>query len=183
MTNVQLAGIDDFLDIEARGYYTHAVAEGMDPGDVVASMRPMTRDNARTPMQWDAGEHGGFTTGTPWMPLNPNYDEINAEAAVADPDSVFHHYRRLIDLRHAEPAVALGDFTMLLEDDERVYAFTRRLEDTELLVIANFSGEDAVAGVDPAWLDAELVLGNLPDAPDLTLRPWEARVYRHRIGR
>ena len=87
----------------------------------------MSRDNARTPMQWDAAPHAGFTTGTPWIAVNPNHTEINAEAARADPDSVFHHYRRLIELRHAEPVVAHGDFTMLLPDDERVYAFTRRL--------------------------------------------------------
>jgi oligo-1,6-glucosidase len=167
----------------------------MDPGDVVAGMRPMSRDNARTPMQWDASEHAGFTTGEPWMPLNPNHTEINAEAAVADPGSVFHHYRRLIELRHTEPAVALGDFTMLLEDDPHVYAFTRRLDDVELLVVANFSGEEQRAAVDAAWEDAELVLGNVDDAPArpeagearrvaaLTLRPWEARIYRHRIGR
>jgi oligo-1,6-glucosidase len=144
-------------------------------------MRRMSRDNARTPMQWDASPHAGFTTGEPWMAVNPNHTEINAAAAVADEDSVFHHYRRLIALRQSEPAVAHGDFTMLLADDPRVYAFTRRLDDVELLVLANFSGEDAAAAVDPAWAGAELLLGNLPDAPDLTLRPWEARVYRRRV--
>jgi oligo-1,6-glucosidase len=183
MTNVDFADVADFRDIEALNHYDHAIAEGMDPGDVVAAMRPMSRDNARTPMQWDATAHAGFTSGEPWIPLNPNHTEINAEAAVADPDSVFHHYRKLIELRHAEPAVALGDFTMRLEDDPVIYAFTRRLEDVELLVIANFSGEPTVAAVDESWLEAELVLGNMSDAPDLTLRPWEARVYRHRIGR
>jgi oligo-1,6-glucosidase len=181
MTNVDFASIEDFRDIEALRYYERATnVEGMDPGDVIAGMRPMSRDNARTPMQWDASEHAGFTTGTPWMPVNPNHGEINAEAAIADPDSVFHHYRRLIELRHGEPAVAHGDFTMLLADDERIYAFTRRLDDVELLVVANFSGEETPADVDPAWLDAELVLGNLPDAASLTLRPWEARVYKAR---
>jgi oligo-1,6-glucosidase len=180
MTNVHFADIEDFRDIEALNHYRYATEEGMDPGDVVAGMRRMSRDNARTPMQWDASQHAGFTTGEPWMPVNPNHTEINAEAALADEGSVFHHYRRLIELRHTEPAVAHGDFTMLLEDDPRVYAFTRRLEDVELLVLANFSGEHAPAGVDPAWADAELLLGNLPDAPDLTLRPWEARVVRRR---
>ena len=184
MTNVDFASIEDFRDIEALNHYAQATSvEGIDPGDVIARMQPMSRDNARTPMQWDASEHAGFTTGTPWIPVNPNHVEINATAAVADPDSVFHHYRRLIELRHGEPVVVRGDFTMLLPDDERIYAFTRRLDDVELLVIANFSGEEAAADVDPAWLDAELLLGNLPDAPDLTLRPWEARVYRQRTGR
>jgi oligo-1,6-glucosidase len=180
MTNLDFADIGDFRDIEALNHYAYATREGIDPGDVVSGMRRMSRDNARTPMQWDASPHAGFTTGEPWAPVNPNHTEINAEAAVADEGSVFHHYRRLIELRHTEPVVAHGDFTMLLEDDPRVYAFTRRLEEVELLVLANFSGEDAPAGVDPAWAGAELLLGNVPDAPDLTLRPWEARIYRRR---
>ena len=101
-------------------------------------------------MQWDASPHAGFTTGSRGSPVNPNHAEINAAARAADPDSVFHHYRRLIELRHTEPVVAHGDFTMLLPDDERVYAFTRRLGDDELLVVANFSGEATI--VDAAQL-------------------------------
>ena len=111
--------------------------------------------------------HAGFTTGTPWFPVNPNYREINAAAQWADPDSVLHHYRALIALRHAEPAVVHGDFTMLLPDDPLVYAFTRRLGDVQLLVLANFSrrpGHRGVAGRG-GWDEAELVLGNLPDPP------------------
>ena len=144
----------------------------------------MSRDNARTPMQWDASPGAGFTTGTPWIGVNPNHVEINAEAEVADPDSVFHHYRRLIELRRAEPAVAHGDFTMLLEDDPVVYAFTRRLDDVELLTVANFSGEPVrpdVPGLD-GWLGAELLLGNVPDGTGPELAAWEARVYRRSTG-
>jgi oligo-1,6-glucosidase len=181
MTNAPLRGIDDFRDIESLNHFGIAVAGGADPAAVLASMRPMSRDNARTPMQWDASEHAGFTRGTPWIAVNPNHTEINAQAAVADPDSVFHHYRRLIELRHSEPAVADGDFTMLLPDDERVYAFTRRLGDTELLVVANFSGEPATADVPgaAAWAASELVIANVPAPADgLALQPWEARVYR-----
>ena len=143
----------------------------------------MSRDNARTPMQWDATSHAGFTTGTPWLAVNPNHVEINAEAAMADEGSVFHHYRRLIELRHDEPVVAHGDFTMLLARDPIVYAFTRRLADVELLVLGNFSSEPVTADVPAAdeWAAAELVLANYPavgDAVTLELRPWEARVYR-----
>jgi oligo-1,6-glucosidase len=108
------------------------------------------------------------------MPVNPNHAEINAQAARADPDSVFHHYRRLIELRHAEPVVAHGDFTMLLADDERVYAFTRRLGDVELLVLGNFSGEPAEPDV-PGWADAEVLVG---EGAGLALAPWEGRVLR-----
>jgi oligo-1,6-glucosidase len=151
---------------------------------VLASLRPASRDNARTPMQWDDSEHAGFTTGTPWIGVNPNHAEINARRELADQDSVFHHYRRLIELRHTEPAVAHGDFTMLLADHELVYAFTRRHGGTELLVLGNFSGEPVTVEVPDGaiWLDAELILTNVPE-PDalgaqLTLQPWEARVHR-----
>jgi oligo-1,6-glucosidase len=177
MTNAPFDRIEDFRDIESLNHHAEAVAAGEPEATVLAGLRTMGRDNARTPMQWDATEHAGFTTGSPWIPVNPNHREINAAAAVADPDSVFHHYRRLIELRHAEPVVAHGDFTMLLPDDERVYAFTRRLGATELLVLANFSAEPAPVALPEA--DGELVLGNYADAGEpLTLRPWEARVLR-----
>jgi oligo-1,6-glucosidase len=186
MTNVPFETAEAFRDIESLNHYAEAVGEGQDPEAVLAAMRPMSRDNARTPMQWDAGEHAGFTTGEPWIPVNPNHAEINAQAARADEDSVFHHYRRLIALRHAEPAVAHGDFTMLLEDDPRVYAFTRAHEGTELLVVVNVSGEPASAAGVPgaaAWAGAELVLTNAePEPGGLELGAWEARVYRRAAG-
>jgi len=184
MTNAPFAAIDDFRDIESVNHFRHAVELGADPDQVLAALRAMSRDNARTPMQWDASPGAGFTTGTPWIGVNPNHVEVNAEAEVADPDSVFHHYRRLIELRRAEPAVAHGDFTMLLEDDPVVYAFTRRLDDVELLTVANFSGEPVrpdVPGLD-GWLGAELLLGNVPDSTGPELAEWEARVYRRSTG-
>jgi oligo-1,6-glucosidase len=178
MTNFPFEGLEDFRDIESRNHYAEAVAAGDPPEHVLAAMRDTSRDNARTPMQWDGSEHAGFTTGTPWLAVNPNHVEVNAERAMADPDSVFHHYRRLIALRHTEPAVAHGDFTMLLADHEHVYAFTRRHEGTELLVLANFSGDRVTVDV-PGWEAAELLLGNVAEPRPLgTLAPWEASVYR-----
>jgi oligo-1,6-glucosidase len=137
-------------------------------------------------MQWNSSPHAGFTTGTPWIAVNPNHREVNVAAELADPESVLHHYRRLIELRHTEPAVAFGKFTMLLPDDMRVYAFLRRLDDVELLFLGNFSGASVVAEVSDAtaWADTELLLGNYPAGPaagavaPLTLGPWEARIYR-----
>jgi oligo-1,6-glucosidase len=180
MTNAGFGDITDYRDVESLNHHAAAAAAGADMADVLTALRTKSRDNARTPMQWDDGPQAGFTTGTPWLAVNPNHVEINAAAAVADPDSVFHHYRKLIALRHAEPVVSLGDFTMLLPDDPVIYAFTRRLDDAELLVVGNFSGADATAEV-PGWTGAELLLGNYPDAGRaLVLRPWEARVYRRR---
>jgi oligo-1,6-glucosidase len=185
MTNAPFHSIHDFRDIEALGQYAQAVTrEGRSPEDVLTVLRARGRDNARTPMQWDTSPNAGFTTGTPWLAANPNYTEINAAAEAADPDSVYHYYRKLIELRHTEPAVVDGDFTMLLPTDERLYAFTRRLDRTELLVIGNFSADPVRAEIDDAegWADAELLLTNVDPPPhDLTLAPWQAVVYRRRV--
>ena len=186
MTNAPFASVEDFQDIESLNHYAEATGLGEPPEHVLESLRAMSRDNARTPVQWDDSEHAGFTTGTPWMAVNPNHVGINAEDQIADEDSVFHHYRRLIELRHDEPAVALGDFHMLLADHAQIYAYTRRHGDTELLVLGNFSSEQAAAELPGAerWLDAEVVLANVPAPPPLTARvtlePWEARVLRRR---
>jgi oligo-1,6-glucosidase len=184
MTNAPFATIDDVRDIESLNRYAKSLADGADEAQVLIALRAKSRDNARTPVQWDDSPNAGFTTGTPWLAVNPNYVDINAATQVDDPDSVFSHYRALIDLRHCEATVAHGDFTMLLPDDPIVYAFTRRLDDVEVLVLGNFSDDESTAaeGIDDAdaWAAGELVIANYapPPRPDLTLRPWETRVYR-----
>jgi oligo-1,6-glucosidase len=186
MTNYPFHSIEDFRDIEALGQFSQAVStEGRSPEDVLTVLRARGRDNARTPMQWNTNPHAGFTSGTPWLAVNPNYVEINAAAEAGHPDSVYHYYRRLIELRHTEPAVVEGDFTMLLPHDERLYAFTRRLGSTELLVIGNFSADTIAAEIDdaPTWAAAELVLTNTAAPADgLTLGPWQAVVYRRTVS-
>ena len=178
MANAPFASLADLRDVESRNHHAQAVAAGADPDAVLAAIRPVSRDNARTPVQWDATEHAGFTTGTPWIAVNPDHTEWNAQAQREDPDSVLAHYRRLIALRHEEPVVALGDFAMLLPEHEDVYAFTRTLEGEVLLVVCNLSRTPyPLADLLPQAVGARLVLGNLPDAGD-TLRPWEARVLR-----
>ena len=184
MTNVPFASADDFLDIESVNYYRLASGAGGDVESILANLRLGSRDNARSPMQWDNTANAGFSTGKPWSATNPNYPEINAAAAVADQDSVFHHYRRVIELRHTEPAIAHGDFTMIAPDHPTLYAFTRSHEGTVLLVLANFSGDDldlteGVKDLD-GWSDSTLLLGNLgdPTSPTAPLRPWEARLLK-----
>jgi oligo-1,6-glucosidase len=179
MANYPFAGIGDFRDVESLNQYETAVAGGADPAVVLAGLRAMSRDNARTPVQWDASPSAGFTTGTPWLPVNPDHVEWNAAAQRDDPGSVLAHHRRLIALRHELPVVALGDFTMLLPDDDDLYAFRREHEEDRLLVVCNLSGRPrAIAELLPEVAGAELVLGNLPvDAPGV-LAPWEARVLR-----
>jgi oligo-1,6-glucosidase len=184
MTNAPFATSGDYRDIESLNHYAEAVGAGADPEAVLASLAVRSRDNARTPMQWDSTANAGFTTGTPWITVNPNHIEINARAQLADGDSVFHHYRRLIELRHTEPAVALGDFRMLLADHRQVYAVMRRHGEVELLVLANFSGQRVTVEIPDAarWEDAELLLANVPEPgalrAQLALQPWEARVHR-----
>jgi oligo-1,6-glucosidase len=158
---------------------------------VLEALRQRARDNARTPMQWDAGPNAGFTTGTPWLPVHPDHVTVNAAAQRDDPDSVFAHYRRLADLRHSEPAVVSGSFAMLLPEHPQLYAYARVLGQTELLVLVNVSGEPAWADIPDAaaWQAAEMLLGGpdpalppVPDGPGIGLQPWENRVLR-RHGR
>ena len=179
MTNMVFSGIDDFRDIESINHFHQATGDGMPAEQVLLGLRARSRDNGRTPMQWDAGPQAGFTKGEPWIAVNPNHLEVNAAAQVDDPDSVFSHYRRLIELRHHQPAVAHGDFTMLLPHDPQVYAYTRRLGDIELLVAGNWSDAPVTADLDESWLAADLLLSNLAGTADSwRLEPWEVRVYR-----
>ncbi len=183
MTNYPFETIADFADIETIHYYRQAVAQGLTPDQILPGIRHISRDNARTPMQWSDAERAGFSSGEPWLPVNPNYVGVNVEASLADPDSVFHHYRALIELRHTEPAVTDGVFKMLLPQDPSVYAFTRTTAATELLTLGNFTG-DSVAVDLAGWAAEELVLANYPadGAAEITLRPWETRVYRRRFS-
>jgi len=184
MTNAHFTRLDQYRDIESLRYVEQARALGhVTDDELLAGLAAMSRDNARTPVQWDGSPHAGFTTGTPWLSVNANHRSINAQAQRVDPHSVFHHYRRLIALRHDDPVVALGDFTMLLPDDQAVYAFTRALDGVTLLVLGNFTGDKRAVSLE-SWVPDELgdlVLGNYADVPDgeIVLRPWEARVYRH----
>src|ERR671932_2045012 len=145
MANYPFASIEDYRDVESINHYRTAVALGEDPATVLAGMRAVSRDNGRTPMQWDAGPNAGFCEPgvTPWIAVNPDHVTVNAAAQRDDPDSVFAHYRRLVELRHREPVVALGDFTMLLPDDEAVYAFTREFDGVRLLVLAHWGAGEA----------------------------------------
>ena len=181
MANYPFQTLDDFADVESLNHYVHAVSSGEDAAHVLAALRRMSRDNARTPVQWDASPSAGFTSGTPWLAVNPDHVEWNAEAQAGDPHSVLAHYRRLIALRHQEPVVALGDFAMLLPDHHDVYAFTRSLEDDVLLVVCNVSRRPyRMADLLPEAAHCDLVLGNLPVPDAEVLAPWEARVLRPR---
>jgi oligo-1,6-glucosidase len=187
MANAPFAAVSDFRDIETLNYYAQAAARGdVDLAALLAAIRKMSRDQARTPVQWDASPNAGFTTGTPWIAVNPDYPEVNAAAEVGRPGSVYEHYRKLIELRHTDPVVTDGEFELLLPDHPVIWAFLRRGAEGELLVAANFSADVTAAALPlgPDWADATVVLANLPGQdplqppPDLKLRPWESVIWR-----
>lgn len=192
MTNVAFASLVDYRDIETLNMARELVEEqGMDLQAVLAIVHAKSRDNARTPMQWDSSANAGFTIGVPWMKVNPNYPAINVKQALADPNSVFYTYQKLIQLRKSHPIIVYGAYDLILDDDEQIYAFTRTLEDERLLVILNFTPNTPVFNL-PAHIPVSkfvLLIGNYPvdpaeDIRQFRLRPFEARVYHlHNFSR
>ena len=172
MTNLKLP-LEQYVDVEIHNLFRDRTAEGYSPEAVMESIWARGRDNARTPMQWTAGENAGFTTGTPWLSINPNHATVNAEAALADPDSVFYHYQKLIALRKRHKVFRDGSFTLLCPQDENVFAYTRDTEQEHLLVVCNFSGNEQPFAVPEAFENAQLLLSNYPDRTEV-LRPYEA---------
>ena len=160
-------------------YHADALSLGLQVEAVLHSLSVQSRDNARTPMQWDDTSQAGFTEGIPWLPVNPNYVTINAEAEVADPDSVFHHFRKLIALRHEHPVIVHGRFELLLPDDEQIWALTRTLDDQLLVMVANCSSVPVVVpdGPLPDLSRAAVLLATHGDSTSPDLQPWESRIY------
>ena len=176
MTNAPF-GPQDWRDLESLNAYRELCQTGTPPPQALAAVQRMARDNARTPMQWTAGPNAGFTTGTPWMRVNPNYTAINAEAALADPASVFYTYQKLIALRKANPVFAAGDFKLLCPGDTQVFAYLRRGGGQTMLVAANLSGQDAAFALPADFAAVPPALATQGAPTPGTLRPWEAAVY------
>ena len=180
MTNVYFDKLEDYRDIESINAFHQYVDNGLVKAeDMMRYLKEISRDNARTPMQWDDSKNAGFTDGTPWINVNPNYKEINAKAALADPDSVFHYYQELIRLRHTLPIIVYGKFQGLLEDSETIYAYKRILDGQVLTVACNFTDQeqDCVLCEDPA---AEELISNYKGHKAGKLQPYEARVILHK---
>ena len=182
MTNYPFTRGDEHRDPEAANYYATVLELGLDEGAALTGLAKISRDNARTPMQWDSAAHAGFTTGEPWLPVNPNHTWLNAAAQQHATDSVFAHYRQLIQLRHDRPILIDGDFTPLFEDDPHIWAYTRVSDTESLLIIANCGTNPRSVTVDDSWLGASLVLANSPapetiDSHTIPLDSWDARIY------
>ena len=176
MTNIYFKRLEQYNDVEVFNAWRQWVESGrVDAQDMLRWYAKISRDNARTPMQWNASANAGFTTGTPWMPVNLNYLEVNAEAELSDPDSVFNYYKKLIELRHTREVVVYGDFEPLLPDDPNIYAFRRTLNGETLTVLLNWTDRPAPCALDADDLGEEL-LSNYPAHKPGSLYPYEARV-------
>ena len=175
MTNTHFPTTDDLYDIQAiNAYQQYVVDEKIVDGPTMLSyFDEMSRDNARTPVQWDDSENAGFTTGKPWIPVNPNYKEINAKAAMADPDSVFYYYKKLIELRHTMPIIPYGVFEPLLLDSESIYAYRRHLDGQVLTVACNFTDKEVPCGLFED-LKGEEIISNYKEHKAGALQPYEA---------
>ena len=176
MTNAAFP-LEDLRDIESLNAYKDLRARGWTDAEAMAAIHRVGRDNARTPMQWSAGPNAGFTAGTPWMRINPNHTAVNAEAALADPGSVFYTYQKLIALRKACPVFVEGDFTLLCPEDEQVFAYVRRGGGQSLLAAVNLSGRPAAFPLPEEFSGAELLLATQGSPAPGALPPWEALLY------
>ena len=180
MTNTHFDSIDDCRDIEEINAYQQYVVDHklVDSETMLRCFDTIARDNARTPVQWNDSPNAGFTTGTPWINVNPNYTEINAEAALADPNSVFYYYQKLISLRHTTPIIVYGTFRPLLESSEVIYAYERELDGKVLTVAANWTDKEQECTLFDD-LGGEELISNYDSHKDGVLQPYEARVILH----
>lgn len=179
MTNVPFQTIDEFPDIETQNIYKERLKAGFTEEETMHAIRAKARDNARTPMQWNAEKNAGFTEGTPWYRVNPNYKEINVEQALADPESVFYHYQKLIQLRKEHDIMVYGTYQLLFPEDEDLYIYTRTLEEEKWLIVCNFHEKTRKFRCKRA---GQVMLSNYADTPATEkiaeLRPYEAVIYQ-----
>ena len=180
MTNIRL-DIDRYVDVEIRNFYEDRIARGYSHDAVMESIYARGRDNARTPMQWTDGDCAGFTTGAPWLPVNDNYREINAETALKDPNSIFYYYQKLIQLRKSYPVFREGDFTLLDPEDPDLFAYIRENEEGRMLVVCNFSAKEREFTLPEGFEKAQRLIGNYP-AEKGALRPYEAYMLYQKKG-
>lgn len=182
MTNVEFSGIDDYNDIKTINKYREEISKGRKAEEVLKELQPVSRDNSRTPMQWNSSIHAGFTTGEPWLKVNTNYREINVENELRDPESVLNYYKKLLVLRKKYKALVYGSYQPMTDDDSEIYAYFRELEDTKLFILLNNSG--CQKDFDPEMYNikkSRLLISNYPLAEEgigkNLLQPYEARLY------
>ncbi|MDH6366816.1 MULTISPECIES: alpha,alpha-phosphotrehalase [unclassified Breznakia] len=179
MTNAYFTDIKEYRDVESLNYYEILKQTGMSEAKIMKILQERSRDNARTPMQWDASIHAGFSDATPWIQEIKNYKEINVKHALADKDSVFYHYKKLIELRKTYPVIQQGSFEVIAKDHPELFVYKRILGDTEVLVINNFYGKQVDYKIEQAQ-KYELLLSNYGERPctdNMQLQPYESLIY------
>ncbi len=181
MTNIQLDSLDEYDDIESVNRTKIMIEEGIVFDEAMEYIWDNSRDNVRTPMQWDSSEQAGFTTGTPWLQINNNYVDINVQEALADPNSIYHFYKKMIDIRRESETLIYGSYELIEADHPSVYAYLRHGEDEQYLIVTNLFNEHETMDFSDYHFE-ELVLSNYIVTDELktefTLRPYEARLYR-----
>ena len=182
MTNVRFEDINEYNDIESLNMYKDRLYKGYSHDEIMTSIYAKGRDNARTPMQWDNSENAGFTTGKPWLAVNKNYEYINVKQCVEDENSIFNHYRKLIDIRKHNDTIVYGDYTLLSPNDKNIFAYSRALNGDKILVVCNFYGNEVNFKFQQDFNYAEILLSNYNDSStlieNLNLRPYEAIMFR-----
>ncbi len=182
MTNYPFQSPEEFRDIESINAYKEWCSDGVvSHEDFWPCIIFKSRDNARTPVQWDDSWQAGFTAGTPWIAVNPNYKEINAKAETADPNSVFHYYKKLIELRKKNPIMVYGKYDLMLEDSAELFVYTRTLDEEKLLVVCSFCDHETSFTVPDEFVGAPCLISNMENAygkAEMTLKPYEAFVLK-----
>lgn len=176
LTNTPVTSIDEVNDIEARNMYNTEIAAGKRPSDLISAINQKSRDNARRPLPWNAEKNGGFTTGNPWLPLNPSYQKLNFEEALANPNSIFYTYKKLVELRKENPILVDGKF-QLVDTNDSIFAYTRTLGGKTWLVVANWTANEEQLSL-PEFKLEKIVIHNIEnkqlDLKALALQPYEA---------
>lgn len=181
MTNIRLP-IEQYVDVEIQNLYKERIANGYTHESVMEAIYARGRDNARTPMQWSQDKNAGFTTGTPWLPVNENFAYINAKAALEDPNSIFYYYQKLIQLRKNYRIFANGDFKLLCPSHKEIFAYVRENEEEKILVVCNFSANTQTFVLPDEFSKPEVLISNYPEI-DQTLRPYEAYILYQKKGK
>lgn len=184
MTNVKFNSIEDYDDIKGINIYKEQIENGASEEEAMEALWKVSRDNARTPMQWSSSENAGFSSGTPWIKINPNYKDINVEAEAKDENSIFNFYKKMIDIKKNNQCLIYGKYELILEEDKNIYAYTRTLEDEKFIIICNLTNEEIEYSYENLDLNhKKLLLSNyqVKSHEILTsfkLKPWESRLYK-----